>query len=63
MTAAIAAGEVRPVDPRQTLLSVLSCCLFFFIERMLHLHPEPVESNGLPGREGSVVAPAGTRVP
>ncbi len=31
LTAAIAGGEVRPVDPKQTLLSVISCCLFFFI--------------------------------
>lgn len=31
LTAAIASGEVRAVDPRQTLLSVISCCLFFFI--------------------------------
>ncbi len=31
LTEAIAGGEVRPVDPRQTLLSVLSCCIFFFI--------------------------------
>ena len=31
LTAAIANGEVRPVDPKQTLLSVISCCLFFFI--------------------------------
>ena len=31
LTAAIANGEIRPVDPKQTLLSVISCCLFFFI--------------------------------
>ena len=31
LTAAIAAGEVRPIDPKQTLLSVISCCIFFFI--------------------------------
>ncbi len=31
LSAAIADGEVRPVDPKQTLLSVISCCLFFFI--------------------------------
>ena len=31
LAAAIAGGEVRPIDPKQTLLSVISCCLFFFI--------------------------------
>ena len=31
LSAAIANGEIRSVDPKQTLLSVISCCLFFFI--------------------------------
>ena len=31
LTAAIASGEVRPVDPKQTLLSVISCCHYFLI--------------------------------
>lgn len=31
LTAAIDAGEVRPVDPHHTLLSVISCCIFSFI--------------------------------
>ena len=31
LTAAMAGGEVRPIDPKQTLLSVISCCIFFFI--------------------------------
>ena len=28
---AIASGEIRPVDPRQLLLTVVSACVFFFI--------------------------------
>lgn len=28
---AISKGEIKPVDPEHTLLTVLSCCLFFFI--------------------------------
>ena len=28
---AIKNGEIRPVDPDHTLLTILSCCLFFFI--------------------------------
>jgi TetR/AcrR family transcriptional regulator len=30
---AVAAGEIRPVDPDQTVLSVVSSCLFFFVSR------------------------------
>lgn len=30
---AAAAGEIRPVDPHQTLISVVSTCLFFFAMR------------------------------
>jgi TetR/AcrR family transcriptional regulator len=28
---AIASGEIRPVDPRQLLLTVVSACIFFFV--------------------------------
>ena len=28
---AVASGEIRPVDPEHTLLTILSSCLFFFI--------------------------------
>jgi TetR/AcrR family transcriptional regulator len=30
---AAASGEIRPVDPHQTVLSVVSTCLFFFVTR------------------------------
>jgi TetR/AcrR family transcriptional regulator len=33
ITAAAEAGEIRPVDPHQTVLSVISTCLFFFVAR------------------------------
>jgi len=38
-------GEIRPVDPFQTLLTVISGCLFFFIATpMVHaLHPAAAE--------------------
>lgn len=29
--AAVAAGEIRDVDPKHTLLTILSACLFFFV--------------------------------
>ena len=28
---AIETGEIRPVDPRQLLLTVVSACVFFFV--------------------------------
>lgn len=30
---AIASGEIRPLDPQQTLLTVMSSCAFFFVMR------------------------------
>ncbi|MFB6274409.1 MAG: TetR family transcriptional regulator [Salinibacter sp.] len=33
IAAAIDAGEIRPVDPQHTVLSVISTCLFFFMAR------------------------------
>jgi TetR/AcrR family transcriptional regulator len=29
----VEAGEIRPVDPQHTVLSVVSTCLFFFVAR------------------------------
>jgi len=39
--AASAADEIRPVDPHQTVLSVVSTCLFFFVARptVESMHP------------------------
>jgi TetR/AcrR family transcriptional regulator len=31
IAAAVQAGEIRPVDPQHTVLSVVSTCLFFFV--------------------------------
>jgi len=31
MTEAIERGEIRPVDPYQTLITLLSVCIFFFV--------------------------------
>jgi len=31
IAAAVEAGEIRPVDPQHTVLSVVSTCLFFFV--------------------------------
>ncbi len=38
---AVARGEIRDVDPRQTLLTIVSACLFFFVARptVMHLNP------------------------
>jgi TetR/AcrR family transcriptional regulator len=33
IASAAASGEIRPVDPHQTVLSVVSTCLFFFVTR------------------------------
>jgi TetR/AcrR family transcriptional regulator len=33
IAAAAEAGEIRPVDPNHTVLSVISTCLFFFVAR------------------------------
>lgn len=30
---AVQQGEIRPVNPRQTLITVISCCAFFFVMR------------------------------
>jgi TetR/AcrR family transcriptional regulator len=41
---AAASGEIRPVDPDQTVVSVVSSCLFFFVTRptveVIHLEAE-----------------------
>jgi TetR/AcrR family transcriptional regulator len=38
---AIARGEIRDVDPKQTLLTIVSACLFFFVTRptVMYLNP------------------------
>lgn len=38
---AIARGEIREVDPKQTLLTIVSACLFFFVTRptVTYLNP------------------------
>lgn len=38
---AIARGEIRDVDPKQTILTIVSACLFFFVTRptVMYLNP------------------------
>jgi TetR/AcrR family transcriptional regulator len=40
--AAVEAGEIRPVEPHHTLLSVISTCLFFFVTKptVQVMHPD-----------------------
>jgi TetR/AcrR family transcriptional regulator len=44
----VAASEIRPVDPHQTALSVISTCLFFFVARptVETMHPDAAEDWG-----------------
>jgi len=43
--AAIEDGEIRAVDPKHTLLTIVSACLFFFVAlpTVSHLHPQARE--------------------
>jgi TetR/AcrR family transcriptional regulator len=43
--AAIEKGEIRAVDPKHTLLTIVSACLFFFVAlpTVSHIHPQARE--------------------
>jgi TetR/AcrR family transcriptional regulator len=43
--AAVDAGEIRPVDPHQTVLSVVSACIFFFVTQptVQQMHPDAAD--------------------
>ena len=48
IAAAVEAGEIRPVDPQHTVLSVVSTCLFFFVAQptVEIMHPTAGEDWG-----------------
>ena len=48
VAAAVEAGEIRPVDPQHTVLSVVSTCLFFFVAQptVEIMHPTAGEDWG-----------------
>ncbi|MFP4228992.1 MAG: TetR/AcrR family transcriptional regulator [Salinivenus sp.] len=42
IASAVAAGEIRTVDPQHTVISIVSMCLFFLVTRptVQHMHPD-----------------------